>query len=52
MFFSGVGLNFFFYHSEFSRKVFPDEGIEVLEGRGKGPEILPRGYPCHSLNIP
>ena len=28
---------------------YPCEGVRVLEGKGKGRDSLPQGYPCHSL---
>jgi len=30
---------------------YPHTGVGVLEGRGKGTKSLPRGYPCHSLDV-
>jgi hypothetical protein len=28
---------------------YPCQGVGVLEGKGKGKDLIPWGYPCHSL---
>jgi hypothetical protein len=29
---------------------YPCQGVGVLEGKGKGKDLIPWGYPCHSLH--